>query len=151
MIKLGEYDLPVKDRAAVLALLMRTGNNPTLEAIWSEVDRAWRETGCSADVYDAERYAAFYQHPVWLLNGVFIEQDDLSLQHRRAITAHVVNSGAQRVVDFGGGFGTLARMLAQRSATVSIEICDPYPPQHGVTSCHAFPNIAFVPPLSSDR
>lgn len=151
MIRLDAYDLSAEDRAAVAALLARTGTSPTVEAIWSEMDRAWDACGCSAVAYDEGRYAAFYQHPVWLLNGMFIEQDELSLQHRRAIAAHVAGSGAQRAVDFGGGFGTLARMIADRSTGVSIEICDPYPPQHGVTSCRAFANIAFVPGLAAER
>jgi SAM-dependent methyltransferase len=151
MIRLDAYHLSAADRAAVSALVVRTGLDPSLEQIWAEMDRAWEECGCSAAHYDEARYAAFYAHPVWLLNGIFIEQDELSLQHRRAITEYVVRSGARRIVDFGGGFGTLARMIAERSPGAQLEIFDPYPPQHGVISCRGFPNISFVPRLTAER
>ncbi|MHB0963917.1 MAG: class I SAM-dependent methyltransferase [Gemmatimonadaceae bacterium] len=151
MIRLEQYDLSEADRAAVATLMRQTGDDPTVEVIWAAMDRAWHECGCSNAVYDAERYASFYQHSVWLLNGMFIEQDAVSLQHRRAMTRHVAASGAGLVVDFGGGFGSLARMIAAQAPAVHVEICDPFPPRHGVTSCRQFPNIAFVPHLTAGR
>lgn len=151
MIRLEDYDLRAEDRTAVAALLRRTGESPSVEVIWGEMDRAWSACGCSNAEYDEDRYAAFYRHPVWLLNGMFVEQEETSQQHRRAIAAHIAGAAPGAVVDFGGGFGTLARMIARAAPSTRIEICDPFPPQPGVTSCRPFANIAFVPRLEADR
>lgn len=151
MIRLDEYDLPVSDRVVLEALLGRTGASPSLEGMWEVMDRAWRECGCSNEDYDAASYAAFYRHPVWLLNGMFIEQDALSLQHRQAIAGHVARLAPGLIVDFGGGFGSLARMIAGQAPAARIEICDPFPPQPGVTLCRPFAKITFVEQLVVDR
>jgi SAM-dependent methyltransferase len=80
---------------------------------------------------------------------MFIEQHDVSMGHRQAITAAVAALAPQRVLDFGGGFGTLARLLAEALPMAEVAICEPYPPHHGVLSCKPFPNIRFVPQLST--
>ena len=50
-----------------------------------------------------------------LLNGLFIEADATSMMHRRAIADWVVERGAsiRKLLDFGGGFGTLASLIAR--------------------------------------
>lgn len=76
------------------------------------MDQAWQECGCDNLRVDEERYSSFYRHPVWLLNGMFIEQHSTSMGHWRAITAAAAALRPEHVVDAGGGFGNLARLLA---------------------------------------
>jgi 2-polyprenyl-6-hydroxyphenyl methylase/3-demethylubiquinone-9 3-methyltransferase len=64
----------------------------------------------------------------------------------------VVSSvGAASVLDFGGGFGTLARMVADSNPTCFVDIWDPFPLRHGMEVCRPYPNIRFVssPPDNS--
>jgi len=82
---------------------------------------------------------------------MFIEQYAVSMGHRQAITAAVAALAPERVVDFGGGIGTLARLLATALPKADIAICEPYPPRHGIESCRPFSNISFVPELTSQR
>ena len=69
--------------------------------------------------------------------------------HRHSIAEVITSLKPLVVLDFGGGFGTLARLLAAALPQVEIIICEPYPPRHGVLSCKPFPNIRFVPQLST--
>ena len=69
----------------------------------------------------------FYSHPVWLLNGLFIEQHSLSLQHRVAISDWVVEQGFDTVIDYGGGFGTIAKLIATKRPSCKIHIYEPHP------------------------
>lgn len=125
-------------------MLAEVGSNPSLEQIWQLMDQAWETCGCDNRQPDQERYVRFYSHPVWLLNGMFIEQHAVSMGHRRAITHAVAALSPQQVVDFGGGFGTLARLLASALPSAEIHICEPYPPRHGIESCRPYHNIHFV-------
>lgn len=108
------------------------------------MDQAWDAHNCDNLFPDPEHLASFYNDPVWLLNGMFVEQDELSMAHRRAITSVVTELKPKSIVDFGGGFGTLARLLATAIPQAQIFICEPYPPQHGTASCQLFDNINFV-------
>lgn len=149
MIDPARFSIISADRTAIENLLDLVGPDPSLEQLWSLMDQAWARHGCDNRSPDPERLARFYSDPVWLLNGMFIEQHDESMGHRRAITASVAAMEPRRVVDFGGGFGTLARLLAAALPQGEISICEPYPPRHGIESCKPFPNIRFVPALTS--
>ena len=113
------------------------------------MDQAWKHHGCDNRKPDLDRLASFYSHPVWLLNGMFIEQHPVSMGHRQAITEAVAALNPENVLDFGGGFGTLARLLANALPKVEVAICEPYPPRHGIESCNRFDNIHFIPELKS--
>lgn len=144
MIDLNAYDLAPSERSAVAAMLAKVGPDPTLEEIWRLMDEAWEAVGVDGMAPAPDQLAAFYRHPVWLLNGMFIEQHDISMGHRRAITHAVQRLDPRAVVDFGGGFGTLARLLAVAMPSVTVTVCDPFPPRHGVTACAGFANITFA-------
>jgi 2-polyprenyl-3-methyl-5-hydroxy-6-metoxy-1,4-benzoquinol methylase len=137
------------ERRAVELQLAQVGNNPSLEQLWCLMDQAWNKHGCDNRSPNPERLGEFYGDAVWLLNGMFIEQDATSMGHRTQITATVAALSPEHVLDFGGGFGTLARLLAKALPQAQISICEPYPPRHGVESCQPFPNIRFVRQLVS--
>ncbi|WP_188021073.1 bifunctional 2-polyprenyl-6-hydroxyphenol methylase/3-demethylubiquinol 3-O-methyltransferase UbiG [Synechococcus sp. RS9907] len=113
------------------------------------MDQAWVRCGCVNHNPDPDLLATFYNDPVWLLNGMFIEQHAISMGHRQAITSAVASLAPEQVLDFGGGFGTLARLLATTLPNADVAICEPYPPRHGIESCKPFPNIRFIPELES--
>jgi 2-polyprenyl-3-methyl-5-hydroxy-6-metoxy-1,4-benzoquinol methylase len=145
----NHYNLTHEERSAIDQQLVQVGNAPSLEQLMGLMDQAWDRHGCDSRTPNAERLASFYSDPIWLLNGMFIEQHDVSMGHRHAITIAVAALVPKRVLDFGGGFGTLARLLATALPQAEISIFEPYPPRHGIESCKPFANIRFVPELSS--
>ena len=147
MIEPSHYNLTHEECVALDRLLAEVGANPSLEQLWQLMDQAWQQCGCNNRRPSSEQLATFYSHPVWLLNGMFIEQDQVSMGHRKAIAAAVVSLEPEHVLDFGGGFGTLARLIAEALPKAKIAICEPYPSRHGIESCQPFLNIRFVPEL----
>ncbi len=120
------------------------GEDLTLQTLWRIMDQIWDEIQCDNTTPDADKIKNYYQHPVWLLNGLFIENHDLSLKCRDAISDCIVQEKHTRILDFGGGFGTLARMIAEKSADAVIDIYEPFPTQAALKSCQGYNNIAFV-------
>lgn len=148
MIDPSHYNLTHEERFAIDQQLVEVGGDPSLEQLWSLMDQAWTRHACDNHSPNSDRLANFYSDPVWLLNGMFIEQHAVSMGHRQAITEAVAALAPSQVLDFGGGFGTLARLLAESLPQAEIAICEPYPPRHGIESCKPFSNIRFVPELS---
>ena len=96
-----------------------------------------------------QQLSEYYSHPVWLLNGLFIEQHHISMQHRHAI-GHWINQQKKikSVLEYGSGFGTLARTIAQNDPGITVHIHEPYPHPLAVTRISEYPNIQFVSGLS---
>jgi len=69
------------EQAWLAGVFERFGGYPTLEQVWALMDEPWRELGCEPEVMDG-RIEAYYAHPVWLLNGLFIEQHAQRIHHR---------------------------------------------------------------------
>lgn len=149
MIIISDYSVDAAEETALESILSSTGTNLTLEQLWGLMDLAWQRYGCDNRSPHSDRLATFYSDPVWLLNGMFIEQHDVSMDHRHSITEAVAALAPCRVLDFGGGFGTLARLLASALPQAEIAVCEPYPPRHGIESCKSFANIRFIPELTS--
>jgi len=122
------------------------GEAPELEEIWALMDAAWNEFGCDPEVMD-ERITGFYKHPVWLLNGLFIEQHDGSLSHRREFCEYTASHKPGRIADFGGGYGTLARMIGARCPETEVHIVEPHPHPRAVLLAEQTPNVRYVSEL----
>jgi len=122
---------------------------PKLEEIWRLMDEQWVALGCDPNQLD-ERVTTFYRHPVWLLNGLFIEQHGQSLENRKIFTDWIVQQKPQRVADFGGGFGGLARMAGQARSGMQIEVVEPHPHPAAIALAADTPNVRFVPGLSGE-
>lgn len=125
----------------------RFGGYPCLEQVWQLMDQAWQNLGCDPAVID-DRVAEFYYHPVWLLNGLFAEQDAVSLGHRRIIAAWVKAQKPTRIADVGGGFGTLARMIAAACPQAQVEIVEPYPHPEALSRADHCANVQYQPELT---
>ncbi|CAB1067896.1 hypothetical protein D1AOALGA4SA_163 [Olavius algarvensis Delta 1 endosymbiont] len=125
----------------------------TLEDIWQLMDKVWDNIGCDNINPDRNKIDRFYRHPVWKLNSIFIEQHDLSMQHRHAISDWIclnrIEFEIHKVVDYGGGFGTLAKLIAQKDPELQIEILEPYPNDYAKTSTVGYPNIRFIDSLNT--
>jgi SAM-dependent methyltransferase len=100
----------------------------TLRELHAEMDRVWRELGLDNRrplAEQADAVAAFYRHPVWVLNGLFAGLDPESLRHRRAIARYVANLRPRRIADFGGGGGALAECLVAATAA-TVDVIEPF-------------------------
>lgn len=127
-----------------LSSVLKDNETLDLEGMWSLMDAAWDECQCDPEVMDV-RIAKFYAHPVWLLNGLFIEQHAESLSHRRDFTDYVASLKPRRIADFGGGYGTLARMIGARCPDTEVHIVEPHPHAAAVSLAEETPNVRYVP------
>lgn len=117
-----------QDRQMIRELLREIcTDDPSLEQIWSCMDSVWDVLGCDNMNLDTETLNTYYRHPVWLLNGLFIEQHLLSLEHRDKFSDWVMRKKPRRVADFGGGYGTLARMIAGKCLSAEVHVIEPHP------------------------
>lgn len=119
-----------------------------LDQMWYLMDLIWSDMGCDNKQLDWEKIGQFYSHPVWLLNGLFIEQHELSMQHRNSISDWVVNNKFQNVVDYGGGFGTLARLIATKDNAINVNVYEPHPSNFGVKRAAEHDNISLISHLN---
>lgn len=125
------------------------GGDVDLGRIWALVDAAWEDCGCDPEVMD-ERIARFYAHPVWLLNGLFIEQDSESKKNRHDFTEYVSGLKPKRIADFGGGFGFLARMIGERCPDAEVHIIEPHPTAAAVSLAAATANVRYLPDFKGE-
>lgn len=137
------------ERSYLQSVFERYQGYPSLQQLWQLVDEQWQAHGCDPLQMD-ERVSAFCRHPVWLLNGLFIEQDSQSLAHRQAFTAWVTQQAPGRVADFGGGFAGLARFIGAALPHASVEVVEPHPHPAAIALAADTPNVRFVPELTGD-
>ncbi len=121
-----------------------------LEQMWYLMDLIWDDNKCDNKNLNWEKIGLFYSHPVWLLNGLFIEQHDASMEHRHAISDWVVKNKFINVVDYGGGFGTLARLVAEKNINIKMNIYEPHPSEFGLKRASEFENITIIDKLDNN-
>ncbi len=127
----------------LLSIVSKMGTSD-LEQMWYLMDSIWDDYKCNNIDLDMGKLGEFYSHPVWLLNGLFIEQHDLSMQHRHAISDWIIQNDFKLVVDYGGGFGTLARLIAKKDRQITVDIYEPYPAQFGIKRTQEFDNVSLI-------
>lgn len=123
---------------------------PDVRWIWDEMNRVWRDLGLDNTQplsSQSEAVGRFYSHPVWLVNGLFTASDPASRQHRASMASHVLGLGAQRVADYGGGFGELALAIAKMQPHVEVCVVEPYPSKVGMRRLSSQPNVTVQPAL----
>jgi len=144
-IDLTDKNLTKKEKEEIEKLLKREKEGlDDLEQMWYLMDLIWDDYGCNNKNLEWEKIGAFYSHPVWLLNGLFIEQHDVSMRHRHAISDWIIKNDFKDVVDYGGGFGTLARLIAQKDSNINVDIYEPYPSEFGLKRAAEFENIKII-------
>lgn len=121
--------------------LDQLGSPPRIEKLWELMDVAWSTCGCRQWHFDPKRYSAFYSHPVWELNGLFVEQDPESRRHREMFVTAIVERSPHRILDYGGGYGTLARLIVEGCPEATVHLFDPYGP---ASSSESFDRIQVL-------
>ena len=120
---------------------------PSLQQMWALMDDVWVELGCDPEHLD-DRITSYYEHPVWLLNGLFVEQHSESVAHRLAFAGWVIDQAPERVADIGGGFGGLARIIGEALPTATVEVLEPHPSPDAKALAAATANVRYVPTLT---
>lgn len=143
-INLDKFNLRIEDSLRVNNMLLSVDHDLSLESLWMLMDMKWNHYQCDNYVYDAGRYGNFYQDPVWILNGLFIEEDLLSQKIRESIACTVISLRPKRILDWGGGLGALARKIAELDSTIQIDIYEPYPSYLAINMCSTFESISFI-------
>lgn len=132
------------DQQWLISVFERHNGFPKLEQIWNLMDEAWDALKCDPNIIDA-RIDSFYAHPVWLLNGLFIEQHSQSIENRKFFRDWVVKHEPKRVGELGGGFGSLARAIGSVLPATTIEIIEPHPHPIAISRSDKTKNVKYVP------
>jgi len=120
--------LSAKEKEGLDGLYGVYGKWPTeLEEMWALMDKVWDEIGCDNKILDDEKLATYYSHPVWLLNGLFAESHSLSIEHRENISDWVAQKKIRTMLDYGGGFCTLGRLVSEKCSETTIDVLEPFP------------------------
>jgi len=151
-IDLSDKYISNYDRRVIESLLSRRNNllNDDLKQMWYLIDLVWDDYGCDNKNIDINKVKKFYSHPVWLLNGLFIEQDTISMLHRHIVSDWVINNKLMKIMDYGGGFGTLSRLIGKKDRSINIDIYEPYPSEHSINKMKNYANINMVSKFSSN-
>ena len=120
-----------------------------LDQMWYLMDLVWDDYKCDNKNLEFNKIGEFYFHPVWILNGLFIEQHNLSMNQRKAISDWIVKHSLKNIVDYGGGFGTLARLIAEKDENIDVHIYEPHPSNFGLKRASEFDNINIIEKLNS--
>ena len=113
-----------------------------------EMDGAWDNLGLSNSKPLKDQYhqaKRFYSHPVWILNGLFSERDDTSRNHRISIAKYVASLSVERVADYGGGAGVLARFIVENGDGITVDIVEPYPSPYFLERMKKTERVRYVP------
>jgi 2-polyprenyl-3-methyl-5-hydroxy-6-metoxy-1,4-benzoquinol methylase len=151
-INLSDKNLTKIEKEEVKKLLLREDQSikDDLEQMWYLMDLIWDDYECDSQNLNWENMGKFYSHPVWLLNGLFIEQHDVSMGHRHAISDWIIENKFNDIVDYGGGFGTLARLVAEKDSNIIMNIYEPHPSEFGLKRAAEFENIKVITKLGSN-
>jgi hypothetical protein len=147
-MKIKQENLSPAERQ-YLSTALKNGEAPDLDGMWVLMDAAWDACQCDPEIMDG-RIARFYAHPVWLLNGLFIEQHAESLSNRRDFTECVASLKPKRVADFGGGYGSLARMIGARCPDAEVNIVEPHPHAAAIKIAEQTTNVRYVSEFSGE-
>ncbi len=116
----------------------------------SEMDNIWESLGLNNNQPLGTQLAAvvaFYSHPVWILNGLFSEFDSVSNAHRRAIAQCIKKFQCEKIADYGGGSGVLARFVAEELPMADVQIVEPFSSTIFVERLKDVQSVKFVAEL----
>lgn len=117
---------------------------PDVEDMWNIMNQVWDDMNLDNLNYTEAELNKYYSHPVWFLNGLFIECDKTSMEHRKSIAEYFKDKNNLKIVDYGGGFGTLAKEIAKVSPTSTIDIYDPHASEFAYKNVGDFKNISII-------
>jgi 2-polyprenyl-6-hydroxyphenyl methylase/3-demethylubiquinone-9 3-methyltransferase len=112
-----------------------------------EMDTVWDHFGLDNSGTLASQFKKathFYNHPVWVLNGLFSEADPVSRGHREAIVQYLNKLSISRVADYGGGGGVLARFISTDLPWAEVDIVEPYPADYFLRDLANMGRVQYV-------
>jgi len=120
-------------------------NKPiSVENIWKIMNQVWDDTGLDKKNYNLDQLNQYYSHPVWFLNGLFVEIDQESMNNRKSIAGYFKNKENLKILDYGGGFGTLAKEIAKITPSSKVDIYEPYVSKYTYENIQDFKNIKII-------
>lgn len=123
---------------------------PSLKWVWNEIDRVWQQMELdNKRPLQGQAIDEFYGHPVWIMNGLFTEVDPVSKGHRQAIAEFLATFLPARIADYGGGWGSLAKIVAKKIPHAMVDIIEPYPVRSLLESIRNESRIHLVRKLSA--
>lgn len=93
---------------------------PTIEELWTLIDRAWIEDPPRTE----EQFASYYSHPVWRLNARIEEIHRASVEHRLLAVKLAQRYAPQKALDRGGGYGLLIKMAHDALPQTQLDLED---------------------------
>jgi hypothetical protein len=146
-IYIEEKNISQKDLSELQILLLKSSSSPpTVDDIWQLMDEVWDKLGCDNKNINWEKINEFYKHPIWILNGIFTEYDPASIHNRQAIAdwvflnQHKISS----CLDYGGGFGSLSRLVSDNSSEISIDIYEPHPTTVALSKSEKYYKVNYI-------
>ena len=118
--------------------------SPNIDDIWRILNQVWSDMGLDNKEYDSEQLSKYYSHPVWFLNGLFIEIDQESMNNRKSLAGYFEDKENLMILDYGGGFGTLAKEIVRVTPSSKIDLYEPYASKYAYTNVKDFKNIKIV-------
>lgn len=122
-------------------------NPPTLEDVWDVMDQVWEDMDLDNRKYTEENLSRYYSHPVWFFNGLFIETHEQSMAHRRSLATYFKDEKGLKILDYGGGFGTLAKIIADASPSSNIDIYEPHASDYAHENVEGYSGVKIVDSL----
>jgi 2-polyprenyl-3-methyl-5-hydroxy-6-metoxy-1,4-benzoquinol methylase len=94
----------------------------TIQQVWEILDRAWDELidKSQNELELSDFLHEYYQHPVWLINAAFSESDEATINDRLAAVRLIAHVQPCRILDFGGGIGTVSRLCATNIPEIEV-------------------------------
>ena len=135
--------LEQKEKLWLDEILTINNGLPSLNEIWSIMDEVWNRSDCDKNPTD-ENVNTFYSHPVWILNGLFVEKHDESFENRLRFTNWAVSKNPKLVADYGGGFGSLARMIGSKLPSAQVHIIEPHAHPVAVAKASELNNVTYL-------
>lgn len=124
--------------------------SPKVEDIWMIMNQVWDDMGLDNKNYNSEQLSRYYSHPAWFLNGLFIETDRESMRHRKSLAGYFEDKKNLVILDYGGGFGTLAKEIAKLTPSSKIDLYEAYASKYAYENIKDFKNIKIVSNLKED-
>ena len=150
MNALEGYGLTSTETEMINTLLVKYGvksscTNLTLEQLRLILDGEWSSMGCSNTFYDEDLYSKYYASAAWLINGIFIESDQESMKQRESVKQYISSLDCSRILDYGGGFGTLGYLLSGITCRdVNVDIYEPYPTRYMLNKANQRNNLNVI-------
>jgi 2-polyprenyl-3-methyl-5-hydroxy-6-metoxy-1,4-benzoquinol methylase len=125
---------------------------PDMQWVCNELDRVWFSMGLdNKSIISSQLIGEYYRHPVWLMNGLFSGTDKASITHRKAIAEAILNYKPKLIADYGGGYGELARIIAESDQSVEVHIIEPFPNEMTLKRLNNYKNIKFKHTLLENK